>query len=387
MLPYCMNQREIRGKEISEKNNQIRRLNESHYEVKSQSRNQIHDVIGTEFGWSCSCEDHNFRKICCKHIHAVEISLKLRKAVKKTVVLDVVNISCCQYCTSENIKKAGVRKNKTHNIQLYQCKDCKKRFSMNLGFEKMHASPQVITSAMQLYFTGESLRGVQKFLKLQGINMSHVSIFKWIKKYTKLMDNYLQTITPQVGDKWHADEVWLKINGDKKYLFAMMDSETRFWIAQEVADSKFQHNANNLLKMSKQVAKKTPSVFVTDGLPAYNKAFEQEYSQKNFLHKPSKHIRDIHFKHQLSNNNIQERLNGEFRDREKVFRGLKKDDSPAITGIKLYHNYIRPHMSLNGDTPADRAGIEIKGDNKWLTIIQNASSRKLTRIRSVGDTR
>lgn len=68
----------------------------------------------------------------------------------------------------------------------------------------------------------------------------------------------------------------------------------------------------------------------------------------------------------------------EFRDREKIFRGLKKVDSPAIAGIKLYHNYIRPHMSLDGDTPALRSGIEIKGDNKWLTIIQNASSRQLT---------
>jgi len=126
--------------------------------------------------------------------------------------------------------------------------------------------------------------------------------------------------------------------------------------------------------MSKKVTKKTPSVFVTDGLPAYNDAFKKEFAPKNDLHKPSKHIRDIHFKHQLSNNNIQERLNGEFRDREKVFRGLKKVDSSAITGIKLYHNFIRPHSSLNGDTTADRSGIEIKGDNKWLTIIQNASA-------------
>lgn len=54
---------------------------------------------------------------------------------------------------------------------------------------------------------------------------------------------------------------------------------------------------------------------------------------------------------------------------------MKKDDSPAITGMKLYHNYIRLHMSLDGDTPAKRAGIEIKGDNKWITIIQNASEK------------
>jgi len=288
-----MNLREVKGKEIVEKQDQINRLNESHYEVKSQSRNQTHDVIGTEFGWSCSCEDHNFRKICCKHIHAVEISLKIRKAVKKSVILDRVVVSSCQFCSSDNLKKAGIRHNKNHDIQIYQCKGCLKRFSINLGFEGMHASPQIITSAMQLYFTGESLRGVQKFLKLQGIDMSHVSIYKWVKKYVKLMDNYLSTITPQVGDKWHADEVWVKINGNKKYLFAMMDSDTRFLIAQEVADSKFSHDAQNLLAMGKKVTKKTPAVFVTDGLPAYNDAFKKEYAQKNFLHKPSKHITGI----------------------------------------------------------------------------------------------
>ncbi len=368
-----MNQRELRGKEITEKQDQIRRLDETHYEVNSQTRNIIHDVVGTEFGWSCSCEDHNFRKICCKHIHAVEISLAIRKEVKPKVVLASINIDCCIFCKSNQLRKDGIRKNKTHSIQRLKCLDCKKRFSINLGFEKMHASPQIITSAMQLYFTGESLRGVQKFIKLQGINVNHTTVYRWIKKYTKLMDNYLSTITPQVGDKWHADEVWLKVKGDRKYLFAMMDSETRFWIAQEVADSKFKHDAQSLLKMGKDVAKKVPSVFVTDGLPAYNNAFKKEYAPKNFLHKPSKHVKEVHFKNQLANNNIQERLNGEFRDREKVFRGLKKDDSPAIAGIKLYHNFIKPHMGLDGDTPADRTGIEIKGDNKWKTIIENAS--------------
>ena len=62
----------------------------------------------------------------------------------------------------------------------------------------MRATPEIITSAMQLYFIGESLRSVQKFIKLQGIDFSHVAIYEWIKKYTKLMDGYLSTIKPQV---------------------------------------------------------------------------------------------------------------------------------------------------------------------------------------------
>ena len=373
-----MNARQARGQTIAEKQGQIKRMNETQYEVKSQNSGSLYDVVGTEFGWSCSCPDHQFRKVCCKHIHAVEISLKIRKEVKKKHVIETVDVSSCQFCGSDDVSKwgGGVRHNKNHDLQIFKCKNCNKKFSTNLGFENMHASPQVITSAMQLYFTGESLRGVRQFLRLQGVNMSHVAIYKWVKKYVKLMDDYLSTITPQVGEKWHADEVWLKVKGDRKYLFAMMDNETRFWIAQEVADSKFKHDAQSLLKMGKTVTKKTPSVFVTDGLPAYNDAFKKEFAPKNFLHKPSKHVKDVHFRNQLANNNIQERLNGEFRDREKVFRGLKKVDSPAIDGIKLYHNYIRPHMGLDGDTPADRAGIEIKGDNKWKTIIQNASQIK-----------
>ena len=44
-----------------------------------------------------------------------------------------------------------------------------------------------------------------------------------------------KTIKPNVSDTWRADELYVKINGNMKYLFAMMDDETRFWIAQEVA--------------------------------------------------------------------------------------------------------------------------------------------------------
>jgi hypothetical protein len=73
------------------------------------------------------------------------------------------------------------------------------------------------------------------------------------------------------------------------------------------------------------------------------------------------------------NNQKMERMNGELRDTEKVVRGVKKDDSPLLTGLQIYHNYLRPHMALDGQRPSERAGITVKGKDKWLTIIQNAS--------------
>ncbi|MHB8566989.1 MAG: hypothetical protein ACYC7D_12120 [Nitrososphaerales archaeon] len=64
---------------------------------------------------------------------------------------------------------------------------------------------------------------------------------------------------------------------------------------------------------------------------------------------------------------------GEVRDREKTFRGLKTEETPILKGYQIFHNYIRPHEGLNGKTPAEASGIKIEGQNKWITLIQNAS--------------
>jgi hypothetical protein len=70
-----------------------------------------------------------------------------------------------------------------------------------------------------------------------------------------------------------------------------------------------------------------------------------------------------------------ELMNGEIRERELAMRSLKKMDSPILSGMQIYHNYIRPHEALNGKTPAELAGIEVKGKDKWLTLIQNATRK------------
>lgn len=86
-------------------------------------------------------------------------------------------------------------------------------------------------------------------------------------------------------------------------------------------------------------------------------------------------------------NNKMERFNGEVRDREKVMRSLKRSDSPALKGYQIYHNYIRPHMALENKTPADKAGIKVKGKDKWLTLIQNAvqDSKKCAKSQGLHD--
>ena len=367
-----MNQRKTKGQEIVEMNNQIKRIDESHYQVNSQSRKITHDVIGTEFGWTCSCEDFSFRKAECKHIHAIEISLSIRKEVKEQVIIQEISMDCCKFCNSDNIIKKGIKKTKHGNFQQFKCKNCKKRFIQNFGFEKMRATPQAITMSMNLYFNGESTRHVADSVKLMGVKTTHTTIQNWIKKYISLMEKYLESITPQVSEKWRTDEIYLKIKGDRKYLYAMMDDETRYWIAKQVSDHKYTQDVKPMFREAVKVTGMKPRTLISDGAQNFHEAWKDEWKSKNFLHKKTQHIRHIHMKNDRNNNKM-ERLNGELRDREKVMRSLKRDDSPIISGMQIHHNFIRNHMGIDNMTPSEKAGIIIKGNNKWITIIQNAT--------------
>src|SRR5215213_10110247 len=148
-----------------------------------------------------------------------------------------------------------------------------------------------------------------------------MAVYKWINKYVALMEKYLEQIKPNVSDVWRTDELYLKVKGNNKYLFALMDDQTRFLIAQQIADKKYTSDINPLFRKGKEIAGKRPNTLISDGAPNFHEAFNKEFwSRKN---PRTRHIRHIRLQGG-HNNNKMERLNGEIRDREKVMRGLKK---------------------------------------------------------------
>ncbi len=358
-----------KGKEISDIQNAVTRLDDATYKVHSQTTRAIYEISATERGWVCQCADFRFRGVKCKHIWAVEFSFAIRRLIQKETVIEQVSVSSCPKCHFDKIVKKALRKNKYGNVQRWLCKGCGYRFSINLGFERMKHSPKAITSAMQLYFSGESLRHTRDSLRLLGTQVSYQTIHNWISKYISLMAKYLDKIQPNVGDAWRTDELYVKVRGNMKYLFALMDDETRFWISQQVADHKGSSDVKPMFYEAKRIAGKNPVSLTSDGTPNFMDAFRVFHTITN---PKTKHFREIHLEGRIHNNKM-ERMNGEVRDREKVVRGVKSIQSPIFKGNQIFHNYIRPHMSLDGKTPADLAGIEVKGENKWLTIIQNAS--------------
>ncbi len=114
---------------------------------------------------------------------------------------------------------------------------------------------------------------------------------------------------------------------------------------------------------------KQPKTLITDGLPSYSIASAQVFEGASY-------IREIRLQGKIHNNKM-ERMNGEIRDREKTMRGLKKRRTVMLTGYQLFHNYIRPHEALDGRTPAEACGIQVEGQNKWKTLIQNASQKNV----------
>ena len=89
---------------------------------------------------------------------------------------------------SSQITKKSIRIRNSEYLKGIFVRNVESDSLSTLALRVMHASPQVITSAMQLYFTGESFRNVKKFLTLQGVNVSHQTVYNWISKYVSIME-------------------------------------------------------------------------------------------------------------------------------------------------------------------------------------------------------
>ena len=90
----------------------------------------------------------------------------------------------CKYCGSENVVKNG----HVHGKQFYHCKNCGHKFVEPKAYPKMRTKGRVIATAIDLYFEGLSVRKVQTQIdKIFGVKVSQVAIWKWMKKYFKLV--------------------------------------------------------------------------------------------------------------------------------------------------------------------------------------------------------
>ena len=374
--------RELRRLAILSQGDTITTINNNSWTVKSQTGIGEYQVCNKNKHWACTCPDFEKRQMDCKHIFAVKFSTKLKFDVEtdhKTVSVKVNDFrpAVCPECKSNEIIKSGIRKTSFGEAQRYKCKSCDYRFTIDKGFSGMKNEPKAITLSMDLYFKGVSYRKICDHLKqFYNLEVSQTTPLRWIQKYLKILSVYADQYKADVGNIWHSDEmtVFIKKEGEKRYhewIWNLMDADTRFLLACRVTKTRFVDDAKKPLKDAKERAGKRPDAIVTDGLQAYRTAIPNEFYDKTAgIQNP--HIRLYNFETK-PNNNIVERLNGTFRERSKVQRGLYSDETAEdfMEASRVYYNFLRPHMALHGMTPAQAAGIELNlGDNRWMSMIE-----------------
>lgn len=324
----------------------------------------------------------------CKHIYAVQFSMKLKSSVEKDVKKEMpeeitFRPENCPECNGKEIVKRGKRKTQYGENQLFGCKSCGYRFTPDNGFSRMKHDPKAITLVLDLYFKGVSLRKICDHLKqFYEIAVNPTTPMRWIKKYLKILGEYADEYKADVGNIWHSDEmtIFIKKEDEEKYyewLWNIMDADTRFLLACRVTKTRFVKDARKPLRDAKKRANNRPDVIVTDGLRAYQSAVPNVFYKNNSpIQNP--HYRCEGFEDKV-NNNILERLNGTFRERMKVMRSLSTHDGADayVDGMRTYYNYIRPHQGIDGLTPAELAGIKLAlPRNKWMGMIERASKQK-----------
>lgn len=84
-----------------------------------------------------------------------------------------------------------------------------------------------------------------------------------------------------------------------------MDDETRFWIEQQVTDTKYTATVNPLFKQGKQVTGKIPNTLISDGAPNFNDFLKKEFYTNTNTNSRTRHIHHIRLQGDHNNKKIE----------------------------------------------------------------------------------
>jgi putative transposase len=130
----------------------------------------------------------------------------------------------------------------------------------------------IITYAVWLYFRFPlSLRHVDEILAERGIIVSHETVRQWGLKFGQAFANQIRRRLPQAGDKWHLDEVQVKIAGEKHWLWRAVDQDG-IVLDVLVQSRRNKAAAERLLRKLLKKQMRPPRVVITDKLASYQAA-------------------------------------------------------------------------------------------------------------------
>jgi transposase-like protein len=177
--------------------------------------------------------------------------------------------------------------------------------------------PDVIVLAVRWYLRfGLSYRDVEELLAERGIEVDHVTVYRWVQRFTPLLADVAWPCRHTVGDRWQVDETYFKVAGRWRYLYRAVDQHGQV-VDVFVSPRRNSEAARRFFERAIGTTKVTPREVVTDRAPTYPVVLEE-------LAPAACHLTD-----RYSNNRI-EADHGRLKARLRPMRGLKQDRSARV---------------------------------------------------------
>jgi transposase-like protein len=128
---------------------------------------------------------------------------------------------------------------------------------------------EVIVVAVRWYLRyGLSYRDVEELLAERGIEVDHVTVYRWVQRFAPLLADAARFTRHSPGDRWFVDETYVKVNGVWRYVYRAVDQHGQvidvLLSARRDAAAARRFFARALLAL-----KVPPSEVVTDAAPIY----------------------------------------------------------------------------------------------------------------------
>lgn len=182
--------------------------------------------------------------------------------------------------------------------------------SASLSYKGHRYPVEVISHCVWLYHRFPlSFREVEELMLERGIVVSYETVRRWCAKFGQQYAGALRRRQPRPGDKWHLDEVFIKINGEQKYLWRSVDQDGNV-LDILVQDRRDKAAARRFLRRLLKKTRTVPRVIVTDKLRSYSAAHREV--MPSVEHRQSKYL-----------NNRAENSHQPTRQRERAMKGFR----------------------------------------------------------------
>jgi transposase-like protein len=184
-----------------------------------------------------------------------------------------------------------------------------------------------------------SYRDVEELLVERGVEVDHVTVYRWVQRFTPLLADAARFSRHSPGNRWHVDETYVKVNGIWRYVYRAVDQYGQV-IDVLVSARRDAGAARRFFRRALSTVKVTPSEVVTDAAPVYPSVLDELIPQA------------WHHVEQYANNPI-EADHSQLKRRLRPMRGLRTETTAQviIAGHAFMQNLRRGHYELAVDAP------------------------------------